>query len=79
MAMPNPTIKETITRIEERLATNEGISAEKKAELLSLIAELEGEVCLPCKDPCRRRAQHCRLHRNIGPRSHAYRKEFRTS
>jgi hypothetical protein len=42
--MNQPTINETISRIEERLATNEGISAEKRAELLSLIAELKGEV-----------------------------------
>ncbi len=44
MTMPNSSIKETISRIEERLKANEGLSAGKRAELLSLVADLRKEV-----------------------------------
>jgi hypothetical protein len=36
--------KDTIARIEERIRDNESLSAEKKQELMSLVAELKGEV-----------------------------------
>jgi hypothetical protein len=42
--MTQPTIKETISRIEERLKSNEGLNADQRAELLTLVAELKNEV-----------------------------------
>ena len=44
IAMTHPTIQETISRIEERLKSNEGLSTEKRTELLTLVEELKREV-----------------------------------
>ena len=44
MTMPNLMIKETISRIEECLKTNEGLNSEKRDDLLSLVADLKKEV-----------------------------------
>lgn len=37
-------VDKTVLRIEERIRDNESLSADKKRELLSLVAELKGEV-----------------------------------
>jgi hypothetical protein len=37
-------VKETISRIEERIKANESLPAEKKQELLSLVGSLKNEV-----------------------------------
>jgi hypothetical protein len=37
-------VDETISRIEERILSNDSLSSEKKQELLTLVRELRGEV-----------------------------------